>query len=523
MVKNYTGNSGKTGWGTKKTVRDAWVDAAKDGYKLKDSADTNVLMGCVVKPTNTTGGGLMGRGGESICNSKANNPNYIEDCGTVDEDGCVYDQEYYMTETDYQFSMTVDTLFQEVMADLELEAQAKYNAKLTAEQHMCIDANAGGIMGNRDMSSTYMWVKLRSKRVPKNYSTAGLKVTDFTASNDLYGSFCRARVTIQSDDPDIQAVLQSKTQNWSTAYFAVGDVFTCGSWIPQKNLEEIAKKVACKKAVAKGTLPSDTKCTNDADIDKIGLTTAQKWAVAAASIGGAGLGGAGGAYLADAVQSSNLLGGLIQGNRNSDEQNSRNVLAADNCQNAAKKYNRKLKSWSTASGTAKNAAEVEVRQAANDVTANASAIVYRNKLRREKSNDDGTTSVTYKSPVIQKFDTALGEAEECEDKPTGPDCASAIDALGALCKTVGDFGGQLADYDNNSRRQAINLTGALMGGAGLGLTAGFATANNIKAANRQQFTADQQEFMDNVGSSLYCFIGADEAGTYGDLIEITAE
>lgn len=535
MVKNYTGNSGKTGWGSKTTVRDAWVDAAKDGYNQKASADTSVLMGCTIKPSNTAGGGLMGRGGESICDSKAN-PNYIEDCGTVDEDGCIYDQEYYMTETDYQFSMTVDTLFQEVMADLELEAQAKYNAKLTAEQHMCIDANAGGIMGNREMASTYMWVKLRSKRVPKNYSTAGLKINDFTASNDLYGSFCRARVTIQSDDPDIQTILQSKSNNWSTAYFAVGDVFTCGSWIPQKSLEQIANRVACKKAVAKGTLPLGTKCDKDIKLDEIDLTTSQKWAVALASIGGVGLGGAGGAYLADAVQSSNLLGGLVQRNRNSDQQNSRNMIAASNCTTYLRQYNAAISNWTTnrcTSGTC--CGQTAGKACANEVAFDAQSASARNAAQdafnaargmrnvagtivsqNANNNDDGASNFNTAKGTIE---TACANAESA----IGNACQGAVADLGSLCKQVQDFGGQLANYDNNSRRQALNLTGAVLGATGLGITAGIATKNLVKESNRKQFTEDQKEFIDSIKDYIYCFIGADEAGTYGDLIEISVE
>lgn len=516
MVKNYTGTNGKTGWGNKTSVRDAWVDAVKDGYKQTDSADTRVLMGCVIK-----------KGTSKECDELAGNPNLIEDCGTVDENGCVYSEEYYMTETDYQFTMSVDTLFQEVLGDIEKEAQAKYNAKLTAEQHMCIDANSGGLMGNREMSGTYQWVKLKSKRIPKNYSTAGLKVNDFVASNDLYGSFCRARVTIQSDDPDIQSALQTKNQNWSTAYFAVGDVFTCGSWIPQEQLEKIAKKVACKKAVVAGTLPSGTNCDTDADIENIGLTTGQKWATAAAAIGGAGLGGVGGAYLADSLQSSNMLGGLLQRNRNSNQQNSRNVLAAQNCVQAFKSYNSAferiteggVKTETKDGVTTTTYSPAQLKAGEEAIKAMGETVNYASMIvNRQKASSDR---------AVAAFNNAYDTAKQCVDSTTGIDnpleCLSAMNSLGAQCQNVLTMNGQLADYDNNSRRQAINLGSAVVGATALGITGGLAVANNVKAANRQEFTAAQQEFMNNVGNHIYCFIGADEAGTYGDLIEISVE
>jgi len=470
MVKNYTGTNGKTGWGDKTSVRDAWVDAVKDGYKQTDSADTRVLMGCMVK-----------KGTSNECDTKAGNPNLVEDCGYVDDQGCVYSEEYYITETDYQFTMSVDTLFQEVLGDIEKEAQAKYNAKLTAEQHMCIDANSGGLMGAREMSGTYMWVKLKSKRIPKNYSTAGLKVNDFVASNDLYGSFCRARVTIQSDDPDIQSALQSKNQNWSTAYFAVGDVFTCGSWIPQEQLEKIAKKVACKKAVSAGTLPSGTDC-NNADVENIGLTTGQKWATAAAAIGGAGLGGVG----MDLLQTKTGLGGLVTTRETTTSEQREMSVYIESIDNEYKKH------------------------CASDVVD-----------KSNKCGGDGKcfTASTHwvGSNMIRTFDF------KDKDGKNAYTCQNLLDEQEQMAKLVGidaTTGKQSGNWWQKYGKRAVVDT---VGATALGLTGGFAVANNVKASNRQQFTADQEAFMKNIGDHIYCFIGSDEAGTYGDLIEISID
>mgnify|MGYP003412458293 CR=1 FL=1 len=100
-----------------------------------------------------------------------------------------------------------------------------------------------------------MWAKLKSNKVPANYATAGLKPNQFVASNDLYGSFCRVRVTLQSDDKYIQDKINSGA-DWSTAYFAAGDAFTCGSWIPNDKLEEWAEAAgADARADKKATQP----------------------------------------------------------------------------------------------------------------------------------------------------------------------------------------------------------------------------------------------------------------------------
>lgn len=476
--RHYQDGNGNEGWGDSKTVRDAWVDAAK-GYKQTGQATTDVLMGCTVRPSNTAGGGLMGRGGESICDSKAGNLNLYEDCGYVDEDGCIYDQEYYMTETDYQFSMTVDSLFREVLADLEMEAQQLYNSKLTEEQNMCRSANSGGIMGNREASSTYMWVKLRSKRVPKNYSTAGLKVTDFTESNDLYGSFCRARVTIQSDDPDIQTILQSKSNNWSTAYFAVGDVFTCGSWIPQKSLEQIANRVACKKAKSEGKLASNYDCTNETKVDDLKLTNGQSWAVAGTAILSTGLG----AGVMEALQSNTALGGLLGSSSSK----------LDTACSEIEIYLDNLKSWKTQ--TRGNA----------DCSANSGG------LKGYRWKDAGTIRKSNFGDAIYK--RAIAKSSIDADCITENDIQTVINDVTTkqkkICKT------------NPSALSRIGTD--VLGAAAVALPTTFAVRDAIREGNRAKFTEAEEEFMRNVGEHIYCFIGADEAGTYGDLIEISVE
>ena len=55
------------------------------------------------------------------------------------------------------------------------------------------------------------------------------------------------------------------------------------------------------------------------------------------------------------------------------------------------------------------------------------------------------------------------------------------------------------------------------------MVGGIDVSNALKASNRQKFTEDEQAFMREIGEHIYCFIGADEAGTYGDLIEISVE
>jgi uncharacterized membrane protein len=52
---------------------------------------------------------------------------------------------------------------------------------------------------------------------------------------------------------------------------------------------------------------------------------------------------------------------------------------------------------------------------------------------------------------------------------------------------------------------------------------GVTTAQIMKSTNRAQLTAEQQEWMNNVGRHITCYIGGDEAGSYGDIITTSLE
>lgn len=479
----YMSSNGKdnSGWAGADSVRTAWVDAVKGGYKQTKSYDVEVLVGCTVGTSSTS----------ETCKAKAGNPNMVEDCGYVDEDGCIYDTEYRITETDYAFNMSADSLFREVLGDIEKEAQAKYNAKITKEQNMCVGANNGGLMGARDMSSTYMWVKLKSKRIPKNYSIAGLKVNDFVASNDLYGSFCRARVTIQSDDPAIQKALQTKAQNWSTAYFAVGDVFTCGSWIPQEKLEEIAK-------YASGQVEG-TEAYERYEKQKEKDNRTANWIATASALAGAtGVG-----LLANTLQDGNLLGGLLNKNANTSSTAKQNKASAQNCVTAA---NNMLPAAKKLNGTTGE----------NDKNVSYNATRIRNIVKniKDRGSDDGLTIEDIDSCVLTSSNTSLDSAT----------CVAVAEEAKLKCQAVIDQGGEVevgAGQDNTRRWVSIGA------GAAAGVGTFFLVKKAIKDSKEYKMTEEQQDaydkFMREIGDHIYCFIGADEAGNYGDLIEISVD
>lgn len=337
-----SGNQSTSSWGGASSVRSGWIDAG----------------GATAVTSETEKVAATDENGNPLCTPK--NSTDQAPCDTVDAAGNVYDQPVTVTYTSYIQSQAATSLFKDLVYDLEKEAQAKYNAKLTAQQNMCLAQNNGGIAGNRDNGSTFMWVKLKSTKIPKTYATTGLKDTQFTASNDLYGSFCRVRVTLQSDDKKIQDAI-SRGVNWSTAYFAVGDTFTCGSWIPEDALDKLADAVADESIADK----------------KRSYARTRDWTTLLGIVGG----GVGGYSLMNSWQENNDgLGGLLRTKSTSD---------------ATIKSNARMCASKLATPT--------------DYASVLSGLEYA-RLISEKEADNGTTSQLIEN-VTNKRDTFLKTSE----------------------------------------------------------------------------------------------------------------
>jgi hypothetical protein len=449
-------NAPITGWGTHRSVADAWGKTATYTSNEIEFKDEFIETGFCVSTTSDT------------CRTKPH-----QECGYMDSDGCKYDEDEIVTRKDYQLSLATDTLFTQVLGDLEREAQAQYNAKLTEEQNMCVAANSGGIMGRNDMTGTYRWVKLTSRKIPKEYATAGLKTKQITPSNDLYGSFCAARVTIQSDDTDIQAWLNSG-RDWATVYFAVGDVFTCGSWIPNADLESIATKVAEKKMKAQG---KDSLVTG-AGTGK--LTTNQKWWLAGATALSAGVGGWG----MDALQTGTNFGKLLgTQDRESSVSDADRETVEVNLKTAIETYN----SSNNGCNGRNSATKVFTRTGGSYITGAGQLYDWT------YINANATHSCTNLYTYIEDLRSALN-----------------VDSKGRT-------------KDGRKGRAALDTVAA----AGTGIAGFLATRETMKDANKREYDEATQaainEFMSNVGSHIFCFIGAEEAGTFGDVVEVSME
>jgi len=461
-------NNSASSWGDASTVRGGWIDAGKATSVKQETEQV----------------AAYDENGNPLCAAKDGSQGV---CYTVDANGNIYDQPVMISYTTYIQSQAASTLFKDLIYDLEKEAQAKYNAKLTKEQNMCMASNSGGVMGNKDTGSTYMWVKLKSNKVPTNYSVNGLTAKQFVASNDLYGSFCRIRITLQSDDKRIQEAIRNGS-DWSVAYFAVGDSFTCGSWIPQNALEDIANAVADKATENQEASQKRTR----------------GWMTALGALGGT----VGGAYLGNGIQNGTVFGGLTGLGDNSKKNASSTTpeQAKVKCEDFADRAIAELDK--SGFGAVQTYAEAAVEQSkiANVPTAlssqSTSAVnaLFGSFDKEGGKDSDGKTKADRKSEA----NTALTQLKE--------NCG--------LYYNTGDNQGK----DQGKNKQWIGTT---VGAVTTGLAGGFLMnkiTKDIQDSNLDKAQkAAYEDWMNNVGRHISCYIGGDEAGSYGDIITTSIE
>ena len=455
-------------WGTNGSVREAWLGANTTTVDT-GAASNSVVIAC---RSNSNLEGMDCSGTMEPVDGRC--------VGLMDEDGCVYDQPVTQGMSEYALTNGATTLFQTLLVDVEKEAQAKYNAKLTKEQNVCLSNNNGGIMGTTDTGSTFMWVKLKGSKVPKNYQMKGLTTSQFAASNDLYGSFCRVKVTVMSDDKDIQNELGKD----ATAYFAVGDPFTCGSWIDQKTLQKISDRVATRKLCEEGygEWNADGSCNVDAK------TAKEKRAWALGTILPLVGGTVGGFALTDALQKNgNALGGIL-GKKSESEVNK----AVNSCIDHINKANSAYYSASLATSCS------------NFSTYYNTAISEANKARSYARQSLTNSSIP---DVFVRHDDTF----KCTDNGVSGSDSTFLNSLKDLQSACSD-----AKADEGDSSFGINAAGA--GTLAIAATAaGWAITKNVLESKQENIKNEAaQQWMNEVGDHIQCYIGTEEAGSYGD-------
>ena len=468
-AKMKLNNSQTSAWGDSSitSVRSGWLDAGRatelsgvEGDVQATDADGNLMC--------TASDGTQG-----ICNTVAN--------------GVIYDTPIYVSYSTYAQNQAAETMFRSLVYDIEKEAQAIYNSKLTQEQNMCLASNAGGIIARNDTGSTFMWSKLRNnRRVPDDYTVMGLERNDFVASNDLYGSFCTVKITIQSDDPDIRNAMNGA--DWATTYFAVGDTFTCGSWIPSNELEAIANSVADEQTADKAASQRRTRT----------------WLGVLGGVAGA----IGGAYLGQGINDGSILGGLTGKKKSTD--NSKVIS----------EYIDKVETTIRNQGS--NVADaMNVDAYMNAISTEAEKLKVESSIINDAKDAVSEWYKAYNTAYdisTSRYKTTASDEEKKAVTSKGSDALTKLSALEIAINAAKNTS------DSDSKNSWIAPTvGAVVTGAAGATILTLATRDiqnaNLSAEQKQIY----EDWMNNVGRHLKCYIGADEAGEYGDIISVSME
>ncbi len=413
-ARSEVGKNTSNVWGSDTTIRNSWLGAG--AYDVSEDLREAIQQ--------------QDENGQDLCKTQSG---VICVCGTT-SGGQACDTPYTISEYDYTINAAGTNLFSQIIFDLEKEAQAEYNAKLTKQQNMCLSGNTG-ITGFK-VGGTFMWAKLKNNKIPSDYPVNGLEDKDFVSSNEIHNSFCRIRVTLQSEDKAIQDLL--KKDDKSTAYFAAGDSFTCGSWLTQGDLDDITKVIS----------------EDVMDDREAGDKRTKTWA----TIGGVAAGLLGGGFGGNAIETK--FGGLWGDPKavyDSREESSAALTTAK----------RQL------SNLEEELADLEERNTDNSL-----------------AND------------IADLEEEIAEKED------------DIDRLEEDLRTA---------EDTKTKQWAGTTIGAGVGGAVGGVLGWGIAKSATTAATEAAVDEAVMEWLDSMSSTVKCYIGPDEVGSYGDVISTEME
>ncbi len=397
--------------------------------------------------------------GKKLC--KQSNEDLAECICNTEEGGDASCSIPVMITKDVQLSNTaVNTLFQSILAKEEARAQSIYDAKLTHEQNVCRAQNTGA---NPD--PTFEWVKLNNNRLlntsasKKNYSINGLGENGSKRSNDLYDS------------------------------------------------NEIATKVAEKKT---GT---------NAEGDLTDTQEFAKWGISALS-GVAGIVGT------DLLQNNTGLGGLLSTTTVKDNKNTADDINSwiSDCESkaaAVKENARVVENKSKENRSSSNTTESKL--SSDDISSLRSAItslkgVYDKLLSKLelRSNDSYKWDATaFSTANISEYKKGVNVSSIVSAAESIADNCNAMASSDEYAKMKN--GGDKTFWNNGGGRAIVDVIGG-----GATFTAGAVVTHNImKANNRSEFTAAQQEWIDGMGKKVHCYVGGEFVGDFGDIVSFT--
>jgi len=481
----------------------------------------------------------------------------------------------------------VGTIFKEVLTNVESHAQAVYKAKLTKEQSICMSQQGSTANPN----PPFVWARLaNNNKISDKYETYGLGANGSVPSNDLYGSFCRVMVTLHSEDQDIQKLLNGdelvldelagvgiaggkkakttiagRTSGDTRAYFAVGDAFTCGSWVSNDTLDAISKKVNYDAQIAAGRGSQSDK-------------NARLWTTL-----GLGTAGTLASYFGmNAIQNNPnaTLGGLLKKNNAvTDRQRTNAQTCITNVDRATDVLNT-LKSAPTAElvkqlqtyeDTAVSAARTTKMVDVSDISFGGPVITTTyewkegmNTLKTEWQNclstitgntNEDVAQKRYINQVIGWFDAAadtavkqLSSIVSVSNNVTKCDSVAKIankidtyfnttytnvnewkkqsvyDPEERSLKTLLDRCQKVVDTKTtertNGQRLTANIAAGVFGGAATTLLANGIMATTQRAQYENAGDDAVKEWMDDIGSKIHCYVGGQKVADFGQTISI---
>ena len=119
-----------------------------------------------------------------------------------------------------------------------------------------------------------------------------------------------------------------------------------------------------------------------------------------------------------------------------------------------------------------------------------------------------TTGIGQGKPLPGNAPDFKANAEEISNKCKG------MQNLDVYTKTVD--AGEKNFWNNGGGRAVMDVAGAAV----LGTAGGITTAQIMKANNRANFTAEQQKWMDEIGSKIHCYVGGQWVGDFGDIVSV---
>ena len=275
----------------------------------------------------------------------------------------------------------------------------------------------------------------------------------------------------------------------SIAYFAVGDSFTCGSWIDDKTLQKISEQVSNRKVCEEGY--GKWKADGTCDVNGVNAKKTRMWllsTIVPAVVGGGA---------AAALTESGALSGILGLNKETKD-------VFDNNKKYCVSYANKAIELAN---TMKNSSNEDVQEQAF-----TSMIDYADKAR---TKCEATGSEDCGKAMSKNFGDLKTNGSIDSDKISlfANEFRGSVSATKLACESAIKPTDKASDLGTAARIAIPVGTALVSAGTGAAIV-----ANVIKSKKENIKNEAAQEWMSEVGDHIQCYIGTEEAGSYGDVI-----